>query len=367
MRYLGGGYSHLAERPARQSNLELLRIVAMLFIIAHHLVVYRFDYNAINGPHSLAATVAVLYGAWGKTAINCFVLISGYFLCTQRLTWQKVVRLLLEIWFYYAVVGLVFVLVLDYPVRSWALSFLYPFEANKGFIPSFLWFYVGVPFYNRLIGAMDRRSHACLVLLLLSLFCGVGTLLNAGVFNEPFWYMTLFFVAAYVRFYPSKWMQSCKQSWLLFGICFALGLLSMLSLEQLIFYLGKRGSYLLLCYFLVDSHKLLAFAIAFTAFLAAKNSPSFVSRGVNTLAKGCFAVLLIHTYAHDVSPFWDWLSFNRLVLGPWWQMLAVMVLAPIVIYLVCASIDMVRQRFIEPPVLCLLDKIDARLKRQKAA
>lgn len=339
----------------------------MLFIIAHHLVVCRFDYLSIAKAPTFAATVAVVYGAWGKTAINCFVLISGYFLCTQRLTWQKVVRLLLEIWFYDVVVGLVFVLALDYPVRSWALSFLYPLKANNGFVPSFLWFYVGVPFYNRLIGAMDRRSHACLVLLLLSLFCGVGTFLYPAVFNEPFWYMTLFFVAAYVRLYPSKWMQSCKQSWLLFGICFALGILSILLSELKCIYLGKQTWYGSLCYFLVDSHKLLAFAIAFTAFLAAKNSPSFVSRGVNTLAKGCFAVLLIHTYAHDVSPFWDWLSFNRLVLGPWWQMLAVMVLAPIVIYLVCASIDMVRQRFMEPPVSHLLDKIDARLKRQKAA
>lgn len=63
----------------RLSNLELLRILAMLFIVAHHSVVNsgiaeQFDIFHIT-PNMMFLQ---LWGMWGKTAINVFILITGY-------------------------------------------------------------------------------------------------------------------------------------------------------------------------------------------------------------------------------------------------------------------------------------------------
>ncbi len=66
----------------RSSNLELFRIITMLLIIAHHYVVNSglTEILYVN-PLSSKSIFLFLFGAWGKTGINCFVLITGYFMC----------------------------------------------------------------------------------------------------------------------------------------------------------------------------------------------------------------------------------------------------------------------------------------------
>lgn len=39
-------------------------------------------------------------GGWGKTTINAYVLITGYFMCKSQMTWRKLAKLVLEIKFY---------------------------------------------------------------------------------------------------------------------------------------------------------------------------------------------------------------------------------------------------------------------------
>ena len=66
-------------KPAemRRSNLELFRIISMLFILAHHYVVHSGFLSSgpiVDNPLSLHSQFLLLFGAWGKTGINCFVL-----------------------------------------------------------------------------------------------------------------------------------------------------------------------------------------------------------------------------------------------------------------------------------------------------
>lgn len=66
----------------RDSNFELYRIVAMLLIIAHHFVVNSGILDkAYEAPLSANSIFLFLFGAWGKTGINCFMMITGYFMC----------------------------------------------------------------------------------------------------------------------------------------------------------------------------------------------------------------------------------------------------------------------------------------------
>ena len=74
----------------RSSNLELFRIITMLLIVAHHYVV-NSGLTATDGPIfsnllSWKSIFLLLFGAWGKTGINYFVLITGYFMCKSNIT-----------------------------------------------------------------------------------------------------------------------------------------------------------------------------------------------------------------------------------------------------------------------------------------
>lgn len=74
----------------------------MLMIIAHHYVVNSGLLDCINEQSSLQLKdcFLLLFGWGGKTGINCFVLITGYFMCTSNITKKKFIKLLGEVLFY---------------------------------------------------------------------------------------------------------------------------------------------------------------------------------------------------------------------------------------------------------------------------
>ncbi len=83
----------------RKSNLELLRIICMIMIVAHHYVVHGTIWY--DNTMSLNKYFIQLYGAGGKISVYCFVLISGYFLSTSKSSrWKSLVKLWIQVTFF---------------------------------------------------------------------------------------------------------------------------------------------------------------------------------------------------------------------------------------------------------------------------
>lgn len=70
----------------------------MLLIVAHHYVVNSgltaADGPIYNAPTSAHSIFLLLFGAWGKIGINCFVMITGYFMCRSKITAKKFAKLI---------------------------------------------------------------------------------------------------------------------------------------------------------------------------------------------------------------------------------------------------------------------------------
>ena len=78
----------------RESGLELFRILTMMLIIAHHYVVNSGLIDVIfTDPLNSKYIFLLLFGAWGKTGINCFLLITGYFMCKSEINMKKFLKL----------------------------------------------------------------------------------------------------------------------------------------------------------------------------------------------------------------------------------------------------------------------------------
>lgn len=85
----------------RSSNIELFRILLMLIIIANHYVVNSGTTSLYDYAHISASMVFLqIFGFGGKMAINCFLLISGYFMILAEYDKKKLIRLYAEIKFY---------------------------------------------------------------------------------------------------------------------------------------------------------------------------------------------------------------------------------------------------------------------------
>ena len=74
----------------------------MFFVIFHHFVVNSNLLNEIliSGKIGLNEMSLLILGAWGKTCINSFVLITGYFMCKSNITLKKFIKLLFTVMFY---------------------------------------------------------------------------------------------------------------------------------------------------------------------------------------------------------------------------------------------------------------------------
>lgn len=355
MTVAGGGKS------LRDSNLELLRVVAMLVIIAHHYVTASNiqGYYDFTNPSSQQYFLEI-FGMWGKTAINSFVLISGYFLCKGNLTCMRWLKLFAEIFFYHLVVNLFFILKGDVPLR---ISTLIPDLTqyiryiNGAFTSSFLVFYAFIPILNKTIRCLSRREHIFVCLGLLGIFTISDTFFHAKVFNEPFWYMTLFFIAAYIRFYPNKFTESLKITSTGFIITSLLSILSVVVLT----YIGRGDARYVL---LVDSDKIFAFAVGLLSFLAFKNLPSFHNRMINFLAEGTFAVYLVHTAGSNMLK-WLWgdlLHVDDMYFEETPVLILHAIISVILIFIICSVLDVFRRKFIERPLMTYMSMLLPRFR-----
>ena len=82
----------------RDSNFELMRIFAMIFIISSHLCNSIFiDLSlAIKFNTIISKTLSVWAGNLGN---YLFIFISGYFISDSRFSWKKVYQLLQVLFF----------------------------------------------------------------------------------------------------------------------------------------------------------------------------------------------------------------------------------------------------------------------------
>lgn len=346
------------KKAGRDSSIELFRIITMFCIVAHHYVVNSglTEEFAVNVTVEDRTLFALLFGWGGKTGINCFVLITGYFMCTSHITFKKFLKLFLEIQFYRIIIYFIFVQTgyTEISLEGLLDAFLPVYSIWGGFIGSYLVFYVFIPFLNLFIRAINEKQHQMLIGLCLLVGTVPQTFMNAGsVFTYPCWFMVLYFIASYIRIYPKDIFNNRK----LWGRA-ALAIL-VLSWASVVAgaYLQQIGS-TLSCYHLVsDSNKLLAVSTAVCAFLYFKNLKMKTHPIINIIASSCFGVLLIHANS-DVMRQWLWGDLLKVVQayhGRYFPCHAVLSVTGV--FVVCTVIDQVRIYLVEKPFFRWYDRI----------
>ncbi len=192
-------------RKVRNSNLELYRIIVMLLIIAHHYVVNSGLYQHIKeSPDIVSSGVMLLFGAWGKTGINCFVLITGYFMCKSRFTIEKLIKLYLQIVFYGLIIYGIFCFTGHESFSPLKFTWiLWPVKSiSDDFVSCFLLFYLFIPIMNTLVGQLGKDLHKYLVILIVAVFTMLPSIPKLHMtFNYVTWFMALYMIASYIRIY----------------------------------------------------------------------------------------------------------------------------------------------------------------------
>lgn len=211
-------------KTERFSNIELYRIIVMLMIVAFHYVVNSGLYQVYcTSPISINSIFVTILGAWGKVGINCFVFITGYFMCTSNITLRKFLKLYLEVVFYNIVIGLLFAILKYKSVTAGLLlSKLIPINSvTEDFISCFLLFYFLIPFLNVFIKSLNKRQHILFISICIFIYSFLGTLWGDSYAsyrtNYVTWFCILYFISSYIRLYNAFDKIEVKKIGVLWG------------------------------------------------------------------------------------------------------------------------------------------------------
>ncbi|CVI72152.1 Acyltransferase family protein [Clostridiales bacterium CHKCI001] len=334
------------ETGRRKSNLELLRIVSMVLIVAHHYSIHGgFILPEMNFNKALIQVLSL----GGKLGVDCFVLITGYFMIESKFRLEKAVKLWAQIWFYSILFMTIFYGfgIVEFNADTFIKNLMPITYSMYWFATTYLVLYILTLFLNPAVKAMSRKRH-------LALICTLGILWSVlpTVTNGDFGYSTLglfillYLIGGYIRLYPNRWIGRCRSNFLFGIIMYGIIIVSAFlvdCLESSIPQLVGFESYL------AGENKITTILCAIGLFLGFKNLRMRYHPWLNRLAASMFSVYLIQENSFIHPLLWSKWFKNRLY--SWSSDLwihAIVCIAMVIV--ICTAIDQIRIYWIERPI-----------------
>lgn len=193
----------------RDSNLELLRIVSMILIIIHHYAVHGFLLKEGFSifPITLNKLIILFLSLGGEVGVNCFVLISSYYLIDNKIKLRKIFEIFSKVIFYSLVI-LILLYILKYNyliiggniilIKELIKVILSPFK-DYWFISCYILLYISSPILNKLIYQLSKNQFKFLISIMLLVFCCIRSLGINLFYSNYIWFILLYFISSYIK------------------------------------------------------------------------------------------------------------------------------------------------------------------------
>ena len=337
-------------KKERTPSLDLLRIISMLMVICNHLI----SWSGILPDEAYAMTPMWLakevFFVFLQPAVNCFVLISGYFLCTARFKLKKLVSLWVQTLFYSIGIYLLVCLSCDGIPFSFSVFLkrcLPVTTTHYWFITAYILMYILFPFMNTLIHAMDKSKHLMCCLVLFGVFSVAANLMYISDFSGVYggysfiWFCVIYIAAAYIRLYVPARVKHQKWMFPLSGVlCLAICAEKFLAHLITPYIFGS----LVLDGFFYSYNSILAVPCALTLFQGFRGLTIRSPRAIKVI--GLFAPLTLAAYLIHGN-----MSFSQILLDAVnvsahcgsFVLFPYLILCTICIFLVSSGIEWIRQ------------------------
>lgn len=334
----------------RVIGLDALKVISMLMIV----ILHYFSFEYMNAIQEFSIQ---WYIAWGikelcLVAVNCYVLITGYFLVKSKFKIKKIIALLGQVLFYSISITLCIYLFSDNKISLRNLAYtLLPIYTNRyWFINSYLALYLLFPVLNIVINHITQKQYKYLLVILILVFCvrqsitvvGDWTLDSTAGFGIM-WFICLYLIAGYIRLYAKDINKKLKYVMIYFGTCVAI-----LIFRTLIVYVCNMINYankeeivgMWHCY-----NSLPALIASVALFLLFKNMTiknRTISKWIVGASTSTFAVYLIHQQVVFIPILWNNLCHKLdYISSPYW--ILHMIICVVAIFTVCVIIDKIRK------------------------
>lgn len=349
----------------RQSNIELLRILSMIMIIAHHVGVHSgFSFDA--GIHINEFWVLLLK-IGGKIGVNVFVLISGYFLISAKsLKTSKVLKLWVQICSYCVLIYSVFVVCGFEPFNIKMLfEAFFPITYSKWwFASAYFVLYLLFPYINKLLTALDKKEYQKLLVLMAACWCIVPTFLEKSwQSNSLLWFVFLYALAGYLRLHMD--VAALKNGkYIALSVVFTL--LTYFSAVIIDMLSSKNSFFSAYVTYFYDMQRLPMLLISVTLFIGFLNLKIGYKPLINIISPSTFGIYLIHDDRLMRKMLWKTLFQNASYTDNEYLIIYT-IFQIVIVFVVCAAIELLRIHIIEKMYVKWLDnfsnKIDSMLDK----
>lgn len=294
-------------KKGRSANIELLRIIAMLFVVALHYIDKGGTLLPWGDENFLFNTyIAWFIEAFALVAVNVYVLISGYFLVSGPFRIMRIIKLWLQVFIYSAGIWLFFLALgkvpSDYNGAYWYSMFLMPITSQHyWFASSYFFMCLLAPFLGVAARKMSKKQLRTCIIVLLLLFSRIWRILlpmSAAIDDRGygiFWFVSLFMIAAYIRIYvpaTGKWVKTL----LVYVVCAILLFVSLPVIGSFTQAIGKMTHYYNVLYEYNAPFTIIGAIALFLTFRNINISSEKVGKVINWFAAGTFGVYLLHEH-----------------------------------------------------------------------
>ena len=321
----------ITQHNHRYSNIELLRIIAMIFVMFGHsqLRISPMPVMDAIGQHPFSSYLDVMSRCVATTGVGVFIAISGWFGIKFKLKGlaKYIYMIFFTLWFIYALALACNKSEFNFNGVKIALGFY----DGYWFIMGYLGLYLISPILNTFINHASKKEIQ-VVLLSYYLFQSYYSWVS-GWFDYYGGYSVILFggiylTASYLRKYPIDWLQD-KAIWLLFVTILAMATIAYFALYKF----GHAARQVR------DENPLVI--LTCRLFVLSFCKLRIQSRFVNWLAASCFVVYLIH-FSPIIYPHFMRLiriiysQFDGFIYG------AVLFIFLFIVYLICTLFDQLR-------------------------
>lgn len=294
----------MSSEPVRDSNIELLRIVAMILVLMDH-----SGYMSINPPTSeevysvpMLSFTRYCSQSFSSICVNVFVLISGWFGIKTKIS--RISEFLFQCYFICIVTYFVLLIIgVTNPmsISNW-INFLT--LGNLWFAIAYLILYLFAPMMNLFIESLSQKQFLYFLFAFLTIQFLHGFVIQVSWFDKgmsPLTLMSLYMIGRFMRIYPNRYTTMNRWLDLLIYIVVS-------AIGAVLTFIGVRHGAEGYRFFSYASPTIIIASVYFFLFFT---KISFKNRLVNWIAASAFAVYVLNCEGH----FWSfYLSTNH----SWW-------------------------------------------------
>lgn len=294
-------------KKERLANIELLRIIAMIFVVLLHYLGKGGTLLPWGDANFTTNTwISWFLQAFAMVAVNVYVLIAGYFLADSRFKINRVLKIWLQIFFYSAGVWLVLLALGEvadmYSNAYWVSNFLLPVTGQHYWFASvYIFMCLLAPFMGIAARKMSKKQLLTCIAVMLILFSRVWRIIlpmSTPIDDRGYgilWFMTLFMIAAYIKLHVpvnGKWIKPLL-IYVLSSVCLFLSLPVLGFVTQTI---GKMEEYYRVFYEYNAPFTIIGAVALFLAFRNMNIKSERLGKIINFFAGATFGVYLLHEH-----------------------------------------------------------------------